>query len=541
MNPGRLAPPPHPDPELRPAGAMLRSGHSHDRAGRLDDAAAAYEQAARLAEQSGERAVLVEALRRQSVVHHRRNELVEAQRLCQRSYEAALELGDRTLAGEALNALAGFSLQAGEMDSARATFFDALALATGSDALRGRIHQNLGILSSIQGARERALEHYRRSLEAFEQAGDERGCAIAYHNLGMIATQRGDLDDAAESLSRSATIAARIEDIHLEGLCQLNRADVAHRQGQYEEALRRAEAALGIFEQLGSRADKSDVYRVIGMVFRDTGRPVLAEARLRAAVSLALETSWVLGEAEASRELARLYQGLGRNQEALKLLNHAHGIFSRLDARVDLVDVAGKQQELEGAFLAVVREWSQSIESSDRYTFGHCERVAQYAVAVARALGFDAMGQTTVRLGAYLHDVGKVRVPHEVLNKPGRLTEDEFDLMKLHPIYGVELLAGVEFPWDLKPIIRWHHEKLDGSGYPDRLRGDEIPIAAQIIGIVDVYDAITTTRSYRPAMNRDGALAEMERCRSWWRAEVFAAFLTAIGSTTVQPEFVAAA
>jgi len=184
----------------------------------------------------------------------------------------------------------------------------------------------------------------RVPLEAFEQAGDERGCAIAYHNLGMIATQRGDLDDAAESLSRSATIAARIEDIHLEGLCQLNRADVAHRQGQYEEALRRAEAALGIFEQLGSRADKSDVYRVIGMVFRDTGRPVLAEARLRAAVSLALETSWVLGEAEASRELARLYQGLGRNQEALKLLNHAHGIFSRLDARVDLVDVAGKQQ-----------------------------------------------------------------------------------------------------------------------------------------------------------------------------------------------------
>ena len=110
---------------------MLRTGRSHDRAGRLDDAAAAYEQAIRLAEQSGERAVLVEALRRQGVVHHRRNEPVEAQRLCERSYEAALELEDRTLAGEALNALAGFNIQAGEIASARATFLDALALATG--------------------------------------------------------------------------------------------------------------------------------------------------------------------------------------------------------------------------------------------------------------------------------------------------------------------------------------------------------------------------------------------------------------------------
>jgi putative nucleotidyltransferase with HDIG domain len=186
--------------------------------------------------------------------------------------------------------------------------------------------------------------------------------------------------------------------------------------------------------------------------------------------------------------------------------------------------------DLEGTFLTVVRDWGQSIESADRYTFGHCERVAEYAVAVAQALGLGGIEQTTVRLGAYLHDVGKVRVPHEVLNKPGRLNDAEFELMKLHPVYGVELLEGVEFPWDLKPIIRWHHEKLDGTGYPDRLRGDEIPLAAQIIGIVDVYDALTTTRSYRAAMPRAAALAEMERCRSSWRPDVFAAFERAVGS-----------
>jgi len=178
----------------------------------------------------------------------------------------------------------------------------------------------------------------------------------------------------------------------------------------------------------------------------------------------------------------------------------------------------------------VVRDWGQSIESSDTYTFGHCERVAAYAAEVAHALGLDEHVVTTIRLGPYLHDVGKIRVPHEGLNKPGRLTSEEFDIIKMHPIWGLELLEGVEFPWDIKPIIRWHHEKHDGTGYPDRLRGDEIPLGAAIIGIVDVYDALTTTRSYRGAMTHEAALAEMERCRHHWKAEVYEAFRKAIAT-----------
>jgi putative nucleotidyltransferase with HDIG domain len=216
---------------------------------------------------------------------------------------------------------------------------------------------------------------------------------------------------------------------------------------------------------------------------------------------------------------------MGRNQEALTLLNAAYRLFGRLDARVDLVHVGGKVAELETAYFAVVREWGQSIESSDSYTFGHCERVAQHAMAVARALGLDETSQTAIRLGAYLHDLGKVRVPHEILNKPGPLTRAEFEVVQMHPIWGLELLAAVEFPWDLKPIIRWHHERYDGTGYPDHLRGDEIPIAAQIVGVVDVYDALTTARPYRPALAREAALAEIEKCRGWWSIAVYAAFV----------------
>ena len=211
---------------------------------------------------------------------------------------------------------------------------------------------------------------------------------------------------------------------------------------------------------------------------------------------------------------------------------------------IDLVYVGGKVAELEGTYFNVVKEWGQSIESSDSYTFGHCERVADNAVTVARALGLDEQEVTTIRLGAYLHDVGKVDVPHELLNKPGPLTAEEFEVVQMHTVWGIELLAGVEFPWDIKPIVRWHHEKYDGTGYPDRLRGDEIPLSAQIVGIVDVYDALTTTRSYRAAMSHDAAIAEMTRARGAWSTAVFDAFMQAFdgpGGVTDSGDAIAAA
>jgi putative nucleotidyltransferase with HDIG domain len=267
---------------------------------------------------------------------------------------------------------------------------------------------------------------------------------------------------------------------------------------------------------------------MLGMIFRETGRPALAESRLRTAVELAVATGAVLCEAEATRELALLCQAMGRNRDALALLSASYRLFGRLHARVDLGDVAAKVEELESTYLAVVRDWGQSIESADSYTHGHCERVATYALAVAAELGLDDVSRTTIRIGAYLHDLGKVKVPHEILNKPGPLTPGEFEILKLHPKWGLELLAGIDLPWDISPIILSHHERYDGTGYPDGLRGDQIPLAAQIICVVDVYDALTTTRSYRASMPKTQALGTMEECRHWWRPDVFQAFLRAI-------------
>ena len=182
---------------------------------------------------------------------------------------------------------------------------------------------------------------------------------------------------------------------------------------------------------------------------------------------------------------------------------------------------------LDPDYRAAMRGLRLSMESSDGYTFGHSERVALYASQVAAALGMAGVEVDAVRIGAYLHDIGKVRVPYEILNKAGRLTPAEFEVMKMHPLWGLELLEGVEFPFDVKSTIRWHHEKRDGSGYPDGLEGDEVPLCASIIGIVDVYDALTSARSYRPAMSSADALREMRARRGWWRPEVYDAFLEA--------------
>ncbi len=512
----------------RSARDLLHEARSRERSACLPEAIQGYEAAISSAERTGEKPILAEALRRLAVVLHHRNESARAREFCNRSYQVACAIGNDVLAAEALNTMGGLALRTGALEEARAHFLQALERGGQARELLARVEGNLGILANIKGQLVEAVQHYERAVEAYRATNDEHGSATAYVNLGIAHTDLRQYDWADSYFSKSFEIAERAGDVYLQGMCLVNHAEAHFLRERYDQARRMAEAALAIFDQLDSVADKSEAYKMIGMVYRDTGRPALGESRLRSAIELAVRAGSVLNEAEAARELALLMQMMGRNQDALGLLNTAHRLFRRLDARIDLVHVGGKVSKLESTYFEVVREWGQSIESADSYTFGHCERVARRALAVARYLGLDDTEQTAIRLGAYLHDLGKVRVPPEILNKPGPLTRAEFDVVQMHPLWGIELLAAVEFPWDLKPIIRWHHERYDGTGYPDRLRGEAIPVAAQIVGIVDVYDALTTQRSYRKALPHESAMAEIERCRSWWSTTVYDAFLTSV-------------
>jgi putative nucleotidyltransferase with HDIG domain len=220
----------------------------------------------------------------------------------------------------------------------------------------------------------------------------------------------------------------------------------------------------------------------------------------------------MLLQGETARELAALYREQGRNRQTLQRLNQAHRLFAQLRARREMADVDRRNAMLESDFLEVVRKWGESIESKDMYTQGHCERVADLACALwARVAEGDATSHFWFRIGALLHDVGKLMVPAEVLNKPGRLDEAEWALVRRHPTAGVELLADIEFPWDVRPIVESHHERWDGAGYPHGVAGEAIPLTARVLCIADVYDALTSQRSYKNPFSHDEAMELMRK------------------------------
>jgi putative nucleotidyltransferase with HDIG domain len=504
---------------------LIREARARERATSFPEAIECYEAAIAAAERDRDQRLLAEGLRRLAVLRRQRGQTREAWALGLRGYNLACDMEDDLLAAEALNTLGGLDLTTGNLNGARAMFVAALERGGSDRSLCARVEQNLGILANIQGDLPEALERYRRSLIAYEACGDEHGCALAYHNLGLACADRELHDAAARHFDRSFEIAERLQDLHLQGLCLVNHAAVDIASQRFENARQKAEQALDLFDHLGAQDSKSVAYRVLGMVYRETGSPELAETRLLQAVDLARQAGSVLSEAESHRELALLSRTLGRNRQMLRYLNLSYQLFKQLDARADLIDVGGKVAELEATYREVVRQWGLSIERVDPYTFGHCERVARAAVSMARHIGLDRHGETTVLLGAYLHDVGKLQVPHEVLNKSGELTPSEREMLRRHPVWGVDLLADVDFPWAIKSVIRSHHERCDGSGYPDGLSGEAIPLAAQIVGILDLYDEMTTPRWGRPARSHRRAVVEISRRRRWWSDSVFEAFL----------------
>ncbi|HXT70711.1 MAG TPA: HD domain-containing phosphohydrolase [Vicinamibacterales bacterium] len=155
---------------------------------------------------------------------------------------------------------------------------------------------------------------------------------------------------------------------------------------------------------------------------------------------------------------------------------------------------------------AIILSLALTVEARDPYTDGHCQRLAQYAVALGRRLGLTDEDLSALHRGGYLHDIGKIAIPDAILLKRGKLTSEEYTLMKTHPVVGDRLCGNLRALDRVRPIVRHHHERLDGSGYPDGLRGDSIPLLAQIVGIVDVYDALTTIRPYKKALSSADAL-----------------------------------
>jgi putative two-component system response regulator len=199
---------------------------------------------------------------------------------------------------------------------------------------------------------------------------------------------------------------------------------------------------------------------------------------------------------------------------------------TELLARVrSLLKLKFRTDELERAE-SVLFSLARSIEGKDPYTHGHCERLAEESVLLGEQVGLSDDQITALRRAGVVHDIGKVAVPDAILLKPGRLTPEEWEVIRQHPIVGERICAPLKSFRSVLPIIRHHHERYNGTGYPDGLRGDEIPIAARVLQIVDVYDALTTERPYKKAFSLAEALTTMreEVAKGWWDPQIFDTF-----------------
>ncbi len=199
---------------------------------------------------------------------------------------------------------------------------------------------------------------------------------------------------------------------------------------------------------------------------------------------------------------------LARVHTHLELYRLRHRLEGMVEARTR--SLRQSEQQLRKTLLDAVLAIAATVEMRDPYTAGHQRRVAEIATGIAGELQLDAAAIEGLRLACVVHDVGKVKVPAEILNKPGRLTELEFALIKNHPQDGYDVLREIDFPWPIARMVQQHHERLDGTGYPDGLRGDEILPEARILSVADVIEAMASHRPYRPGLGIEVALAEIE-------------------------------
>jgi putative nucleotidyltransferase with HDIG domain len=206
--------------------------------------------------------------------------------------------------------------------------------------------------------------------------------------------------------------------------------------------------------------------------------------------------------------------------ELKQTLNHA--LISR-ERALENKNIVNNLRELLFSTIGAICE---ALEEKDQYTIGHSRRVTRYAIMIGQELGLSEQQLQKLNLAGLLHDIGKIGTPEYILNKPGRLTDEEFDKIREHPRSGADIIKNLKQLGEVIDWVRCHHERFDGRGYPDKLVGDKIPLGAAILSVADTYDAMTSDRSYRKGLPHEVAVQEIKKCTgSQFHPEIAAAFL----------------
>jgi putative nucleotidyltransferase with HDIG domain len=503
-----------------------------EREGRWADACALYEQLVRNPDvHASTRLAVLRWLGRAYMEQGNRGAALD---VLEAAVASADILGSPPAVAQALNVVGIVYQTSGDFDQA-ARIYEAArdkAEAAGDGALIAMLDQNLGTVAIIRGDLRGALEAFRLSQLGYQALGMRNHEAQVLNNIGLAYMELGELADA-ETAYAEATRGFEEEGDHARQRdLAVNKIQLYIAGRRYDEALSQCQELLAVrTEEMPSW--RGEVFRHVGVIARERAQFAEAWEYLHKADRHAAETGDLLLKADVAEQLAELFWTQKRHREMLQSLNEAHALYSQMKAQHRLAQVERRNDALESRFLEMASQWGDSIESKDRYTRGHCQRVAFFACVLADSAGFNARSLFWVRIGALLHDIGKIIVPTEVLNKPGKLTEEEWAIIKRHPEAGLELVADIDFPGDITAIIRNHHERWDGKGYPDGLAGEDIPLAARILCVADVYDALTTTRSYRPGLTHSRAAEVMLSSEGQFDPELLEMFIEWAGTADI--------
>jgi len=504
--------------------AFIEAAKLAEREGRWSEAALSYETLVR--DPMASDLTRLSALRWLGRVYLEQGNRGAAIDVLEAAVAAATQAGSATAIAQALNVVAIVHQTAGDLDRAEMMYREARGTAESikdSEAM-AMIDQNLGTVASIRGDIYEALEAFQRSLAGYRALGMRDHAAQVLNNIGLAFTDLGELEQAEAAYAEAAMAFGEEHDHPNEMNVALNQVQLCIATGRFEEAQERVDPLVALTGEIAP-SWRGEVFRHVGVIARERGDYVKAAEYLGRAAESAEEGEDLLLKADVSEQLAELYWTQKRHREMLSHLNQSHALYSRLKAQHRVAQVERRNAALEARFLEMAHNWGDSIESKDHYTQGHCERVAFFACVLAESTGMDSRSLFWFRLGALLHDIGKIIVPTDVLNKAGNLTDEEWAIMKRHPEAGLDLVSDIDFPGDVRSIIRNHHERWDGKGYPDGLAGEEIPFAARILCVADVYDALTTARSYRDSLSHSGAVEVMRGSPGQFDPQLLEAFL----------------